>query len=101
MNQKQQKCLVAAVAFGLVGAAAYAVTRRTGPVSMPAYTECRQGPLQEHLVTLEELGEAHAVTPHRYPSKVAPGVSQLVRVGFAPLWKLPDPEAAALPAESD
>lgn len=85
----------------LAGGVAYLATRGAGPVALKQYTELRQGPLQEHLVTVEELGGAPEVLPHRYPSKVAPGLSACITHGFAPLYQLPDPQAAALPAEMD
>jgi hypothetical protein len=88
-----------AVAGGLV----YLATRGVGPVQMPQFTELREGPLQEHLVTLEGLQISRTFERHRwpvvYPASVAGGVSTLVQNGFTPLWKPCDPQAAALPAE--
>lgn len=93
--------LLGVVALGVAAGVAYVATRSTGPVKMAQFTESRLGPLQEHLVTLEELGGVQAVHPHRYPSKIAPGLALCITHGFAPLYQLPDPQAAALPAELD
>jgi hypothetical protein len=90
----------AAVALGAAAGLAFLATRSAGPIRIPTFSEDYPGPLMEHLVTLEEYGP-RAPLPHRYPSKVAPGMTQVVAVGFAPMWQLPDPQAAALPAESD
>jgi hypothetical protein len=87
--------LVLLVAAGV----AYLATRSAGPVKMTQYTESRQGPLQEHLVTEEELGGGVPLTPHRYPSRIAPGLDMCLTHGYAPLYQLADPVAAALPAE--
>jgi hypothetical protein len=87
------------VAGGLV----YLASRGVGPVKMPQFTELREGPLQEHLVTLEGLQVSRTFERHRwpvvYPASVAGGVSTLVQAGFTPLWQPADPQAAALPAE--
>jgi hypothetical protein len=90
-----------AAGVGVLAAAglAYAATRTAGPVSMPVFTELREGPLMEHLVTREQLGTAPAKARHHYPGQVAPAISAIVSKGFAPLYCLPDPQAAALPAE--
>jgi hypothetical protein len=78
-------------------------TKSAGPVQLTKYVELHAGPLQEHLVTVDELNMSRTFTqPHwplHYPGQVAAGVSQAVNLGFAPLWQLPDPQAAALPME--
>lgn len=90
----------AGAALLAAGAMAYIATRSAGPVRLTQFTEQREGPLMEHLVTLEEINATgRAYLPHRYPAKVAPGLNQLVAVGFAPMWQNPNPVAAALPAE--
>lgn len=93
--------VLGAVGLAVAAGIAYAATKGTGPVKLTQFTEARQGPLQEHLVTLEELGGVSATIPHRYPAKVAPGLGMCITHGFAPLYQLPDPQAAALPAEMD
>lgn len=86
---------------GILAAAgiAYLATRSAGPVPMPAFTELRQGPLMEHLVTREQLTAAPVFMACHYPPRVAPGISQIVQHGYSPLWQVPDPSAAALPSE--
>lgn len=89
----------------LVVAAGIAVlaTKSAGPVQLTKFVELRSGPLQEHLVTTDELNMSRTFTgahwPMSYPSTVAGGISQLVQKGFAPLWQPADPQVAALPAE--
>lgn len=101
MNRRQTLVVLGAAGAGAAAALAYAATRSAGPVPLSEFTELREGPLQEHLVTEEELGLVGAVHPHRYPVKVASGISSVVRRGFGPLYTLPDPQMAALPAEAD
>ena len=79
---------------------AYVATRSAGPVGLTQYTELREGPLQEHLVSAAELAEQPVYVPHSYPSRVGHGVSACISHGFAPLWQAPDPQAAALPSEA-
>jgi hypothetical protein len=101
VTPKQARYALAAGAVAVLAGAAYATTRSVGPVPMTQFTEEREGGLAEHLVTLEQLGWVHQLTPHRYPSRVAPGLNSCVTLGFGPLYRLPDPQMAALPAESD
>lgn len=98
---RQVSTIHAVAGIGLLAAAALAVaaTRTTGPVKMPAYTELRTGPLMEHLVTEAGLATAPVMVQHYYPGRVAPSISNIVARGFAPLYQVPDPQAAALPAE--
>ncbi len=101
MTRKQTLTVIAVGGAAVAAVFAYAATRTAGPVPMSRFTEQREGPLQEHLVTLEELGDVAELVPHRYPVKVAPGISTLVRNGFALTWRPGDPQIAALPAEAD
>jgi hypothetical protein len=91
--------VVSAAGLAVAAGIAWAATRTTGPVPMPAYTEQRPGPLMEHLITAEELLTAPVFTGVRYPPRVAPAITTIISHGFAPLWQIPDPQAAALPAE--
>jgi hypothetical protein len=91
-----------ALGLGLSAAAAMAfgATRGVGSVKgMTKFTESRGGGLQEHLVTKEELGLVPAEPQMHYPAQVAPGLNMLITQGFAPLYQIPDPQIAALPAE--
>lgn len=91
---------LAVVGVIAAGGLFYAATRTTGPVPMPRFTETRSpGPLQEHLITAEELTASPVFVPHAYPSRIAHGISQVVSYGFAPLYGIDDPQVAALPAE--
>jgi hypothetical protein len=94
------KHALAGVGLLAAGGVAYLATRGAGPVQLKQFTELRQGPLQEHLITAEELGQVPERLPHRYPCKIAPGLSMTITQGFSPLYQLPDPQAAALPAEA-
>lgn len=93
------------IAAGVLAAAAagiaYAATRTAGPVPMPKYTELRAGPLAEHLVTEAELLVPPARSRIRYPAAPGPGITSAIAAGFAPLYRPPDPQVAALPAEGD
>jgi hypothetical protein len=91
--------VVSAAGLAAAAAIAWIATRSAGPVPMPAYTEQREGPLMEHLVTADELLEGTVFTGPRYPPRVAPAISSVISHGFAPLYQVPDPQAAALPAE--
>jgi hypothetical protein len=99
VNDKQARLVLAGIGLGAAGAVAWIATRAAGPVQMTQYTELREGPLHEHLVTAAELGAVPATARHHYPDRVAPGTSALVQKGFAPLYRPCDPVVAALPAE--
>lgn len=96
-----------AVAGGVALAAAAGVallaTKTAGPVQLTKYTELRTGPLQEHLVSVDELNMSRTflgpIWPMRYPGQVAAGITTAIVKGFAPLYTPADPQAAALPAE--
>lgn len=98
VNDAKMALLIAggAAAVGL----AYLATRTAGPVKLAQFTELREGPLQEHLVTKEELGLIPAPSKMSYPGQVAQHMSMCVQYGFAPLYQIPDAVAAALPAEA-
>ncbi len=87
--------------FGIGTAAllAYLATRSAGPVPMTKYTELRNNPLMEHLVTREELGLAPAKPRIAYPGKVAPGTAFAVYHGFAPVYYISDRQVMGMPAE--
>lgn len=95
------RCVMGGIGLGVAAGIAYLATRGTGPVKLTQYTEERSGPVQGHLATEAELGFPAPPTQHRYPAKLAPGLSQCITHGFAPLYRLSDPQVAALPAESD
>lgn len=88
-------------AAGLLAAAGVAVlaTRSAGPVKLSQFVELREGPLQEHLVSREELGTSPVLTPHYYPARVGPSITTCIARGFSPAWQSGDPQADALPAE--
>lgn len=93
----------AAAAAVLLG---YAATRAAGPV--PAAD--RPGPLTEiegpaqnfaaHLASAAELLVAPVLTPHKYPPRTCPGTNMTIHNGWAPLYRVPDPEVASAPAEA-
>lgn len=85
--------------LAVAGALAYLATKSAGPIPMPKFTESRQGPLMEHIVTKEELGLIPADPRVHFPQRVAPGTAFCVKYGFSPLYQIPDATAAALPAE--
>lgn len=89
----------AGIALLAAGGIALLATRSAGPVPLTQYTELREGPLMEHVVTEAGLLAEPVHVPHRYPQRVAPLVSAVVNHGYAPLYQPPDPQAAALPAE--
>jgi len=99
VNAKTARLVVLGFGLGLAGGVAYLATRAAGPVQLTQYTEQREGPLMEHLVTAAELGMIPATPRHHYPARVAPGISALVEKGFAPLYQTCDPQVAARPAE--
>jgi hypothetical protein len=99
VNDSSARMVILAAGLGLAGGVAYLATRAAGPVQLTQYTELREGPLQEHLVTAAELGTIPATARHHYPDRVAPGITQLVQKGFAPLYRPCDPQVAARPAE--
>ena len=96
---KHERCVLAGIGLLAAGGIAWMATRSVGPVPLTQYTEQRQGPLAEHLVTREELGYVPATSRMHYPARTAPGLTALIAQGFAPLYQLPDPVAASLPAE--
>lgn len=84
---------------------AYTATRAAGPVppvDRPGlYTEL-EAPAQNfvsHLARAGELLTRPVLTPHRFPDRTCPGTTQTIHQGFAPLFVIPDAQAAALPAE--
>jgi hypothetical protein len=89
----------------LLGAAGlvWAATRGVGPVAMPQFTELRQGPLQEHLVTVDGLNMSRTFQRHHYPmlypGGVAAGINTAIARGFSMFWQPAQPQAAALPAD--
>lgn len=87
--------------IGLAAAAgiAYLATRSAGPVPLTTYTELRQGTLMEHVVTEAGLITQPVYVPHHYPQRVAPQIAAVIAHGYAPLYQIGDPQAAALPAE--
>src|SRR5215510_2305906 len=92
-----------AAGFG-VGAAlvlAYAGTRRIGPVDAPVpFTEL-EAPVQNfasHLAHITELADP-VFTPHRFPDRTCPGITQTIHQGFVVRTAPLDPQLAALPAE--
>jgi hypothetical protein len=91
--------VLAVLGLAAAGGVAYLATRSVGPVRMPAFSENRVGGLAEHLVTDAELLTAPVYTPHYYPAGVMPAVSAVVAHGFAPGYRICDPQAAGLPAE--
>lgn len=107
-SKEKQGLALAVVLLGIGAAFAYFGTKSAGPVRMKQYTELRIGPLQEHLVTKEQLD---LVTPPsgtavrtysrlHYPSKVCPGITGIINNGFAPKWDVNDPQIMAMPGES-
>lgn len=84
----------------IAGGVAYLATRAQGPVPLTKYTELRPGPLMEHLVTAEEHLTRPVWAPHAYPTRTCPNLNLALAYGLAPQWKVPDPQAAALPAEA-
>jgi hypothetical protein len=100
MTAEKRLVLVAGgIGLGVAVVLAYLATRSAGPVAMSQFTELREGPLQEHLVTQEELGIIPAKERMHYPPLVAPGLTKAIAQGFAPSFEIPDPQAACLPAE--
>src|SRR5262249_9979305 len=93
----------AAAGLGL-GAAlvlAYAGTRKIGPVDAPVpFTEL-EAPVQNfasHLAHITELTDP-VFTPHRFPDRTCPGITETIHQGFAVHTALLGPQLAALPAE--
>ena len=66
---------------------------------LPPFTELREGPLQQHLVSADGLLTAPARTRCHYPARVAPAISAIIERGWSPLWTPRDEQAAYLPAE--
>jgi hypothetical protein len=99
MKKDELAYVVTGIGLGIAGIVAYLATRSAGPVQMTQYTEQREGPLMEHLVSREELGLIPAAERMHYPTQVAPGITQCIIKGFAPLYQPPDVQAASLPAE--
>lgn len=90
---------VAGLGLLVAGGIAYLATRSAGPVQLTPFTELREGPLQQHVVTTDGLLTQPVNVPHHYPARVGPGITRVISQGFAPLWQIPDPQVAALPAE--
>jgi len=92
--------VAAAAALAVAGVLAWTAAR-SGRVDVPkTFTEL-QGPVlsfQEHLAHAGELLTEPVTLPHRYPPQTAPGTTQTIHQGFTPLYQLPDPQIAALPA---
>jgi hypothetical protein len=108
VNKQTAVYVLTGIGLGVAGVIAYIGTRSAGPVQLTQFTELREGPLQEHLVSREELGmvrnSASQGSPdlnprHSYPNRVAPGLTKLISHGFAPLYCVNDPQIMALPAE--
>lgn len=89
----------AAVVAGLVWAAHRAGMLRTFPQGALTELEAPAQNFAEHLAHASELLTAPVFLPHRYPDRTAPGTTRTMHQGFAPLYRLPDPQIAALPAE--
>ena len=87
--------------LGIVAALglAYLAAHNTGPVPQGKYSEDAAGPLMEHMISEAEQIVAPVLTQQRYPSRVAPSISNVIQKGYSPLYAIPDPQAAALPAE--
>ena len=100
MNKKTAAYILLGTGLGVAGAIAWLGTRNAGPVKMKQYVELREGPLQEHLVTAEQLGIIPSGSRLHYPEKVCPGITGLINNGFAPLWRVNDPQIMAMPGES-
>lgn len=99
MRDRTALYVLAGIGLAAAGGIGYLATRSAGPVKLQQFVELRQGPLQEHLVTAEELQVSPVFTGHHYPARVAPMVTACIHQGFAPHYQVPDPQAAALPAE--
>jgi hypothetical protein len=84
----------------VAGGVAYLAMRSQGPVPLSKFTELRPGPLMEHLVTAEELISKPVWAPITYPSRTCTNLNLALNHGLAPQWKVPDPQAAALPSEA-
>lgn len=84
---------------------AYHATRKIGPVPNAE----KPGPLTEleapaqnfvaHLAHASELLTEPVRVPHRYPDQTCPGITVTMHQGFAPFYRVPDPQLAAAPAE--
>lgn len=97
------KHVAVAVAIFAAGGLFYAGTRQAGPVRLVGPLTELEGPsqdFQEHLAHGSELLTEPVMVPHRYPQRTAPGTTETIHQGFAPLYAIPDPQVAALPAES-
>jgi len=94
--------LAAAAAAAAAAVLAWTATRSAGPVAQPAALTELQAPAQDlksHLVHPAEFLTAPVFTVHRFPDRTAPGTNQTIHQGFAPRYKVADPQVAALPAE--
>lgn len=89
----------AVLALAAAAALAWAATRNTGPIPQARYSEDLAGPLMEHMVSEAEQITQPVLTQHRYPRMVAPAISSVIQQGYTPLYQIPDPQVAALPAE--
>lgn len=96
--------IAAVVALGAAGWLAFTATRAGGPVGdrqQRALTEL-EAPAQdfkEHLAHITELVEP-VFTAHRFPDRTCPGTNEVIHNGFTARYVVPDPQMAALPAES-
>lgn len=100
MSRKTALYVLGGAGLGVAGLLAWTATRGAGPVKMTQFTELRLGPLQEHLITAEQLGSAPAASRMHYPARICPGITGLISNGFAPLWQVSDPQIMALPGEA-
>jgi hypothetical protein len=87
--------------IGTAGLLVYLASKSAGPIPLTTYTELRNNPLMEHLVTKEELGLAPARPRIAYPTAVAPGLASIIGTygGFAPTYYISDRQAMGMPAE--
>lgn len=87
----------------VAGGIALVATKRVGNVRLTRFTEDRPGPLQEHIVSVDELNMSRTfsapIYPMHYPGQVAAGINMAIADGFSMLWQPADPQIAALPAE--
>lgn len=84
----------------------YTATKAAGPVPSPDrpgdLTEI-EAPVQNfasHLAQPSELVFEVVRVPHRYPEQTCPGVTRTMHQGFAPQYKVGDPQVMAAPSEA-
>lgn len=99
MNEKSAVYVLAGVGLAAALGVGYLATRSAGPVKLEQFVELRTGPLQEHLVTAEELQVSPVFTGHHYPTRVGPQVTACIHQGFALRYQIPNEQIMALPAE--